>query len=100
MQIEVGPSSHPAGPSQPKPFTTRTRPEAGTVPQGHTFQRSIEITSTMVYVVYGGIFEGIKYSPQNWLLFAPLIGPRNRSEGYNFYQSEEGSKVMLGFLVP
>lgn len=36
------------GPSQPKPFTTRTR---------------------------------------------------NRSEGYNFYQSEEGSKVMLGFLA-
>ncbi|CAE7761653.1 unnamed protein product [Symbiodinium pilosum] len=23
---------------------------------------------------------------------------RNRSEGYNFYQSEEGSKVLLGFL--
>mmetsp|Transcript_68529 Transcript_68529/g.107859 ORF Transcript_68529/g.107859 Transcript_68529/m.107859 type:complete len:370 (+) Transcript_68529:58-1167(+) len=24
---------------------------------------------------------------------------RNRSEGYNFYQSEEGSKVLLGFLA-
>ena len=71
----------------------------------HDFQDFHEMICPEVFAEFGkGLPEELK--KKNELHF---LGPnqpkpfttrgRNRSEGYNFYQSEEGSKVLLSFLA-